>query len=208
MSKGRTITLQKTVYLSGQYRDEGCCVQPCSNILEPVYQDVISEKPIKKGYNFKKQKWEFFPELKADEGVKTCRYQHHGWTGLRKMLPYIDGDSNIECLVTVEFNSKDVSGWDDICQVDEYERLDDLYHFHSEADFWVVSEDYGYKMLVKGENTLNWEIDDGNLKWDCDRDNGDLIDNEDPWYELFPDSDSDRGIGIPFKVRVIVDADI
>ena len=206
MSKSKIITLQKTVYLSGQNRDEGACVQPNSNLLGKVHHEIMSDQKMTRHYKFDLQKWEYFPTYENKE-AKTDFYDFSGWNGLRKIFPFVDRDSNVECLVTVIFDSKDTCGYDDECQIDEYEKMEELYNFHAESDYYAVSKDNGDIMLCRGDNSLFWEIDDGYIKWDCNREEGGLIWGDSPLKELFPESETDyHSVGKPYKLKIIVDA--
>lgn len=215
------VFLQRTFYISGQDRDEGACVQPNSNILDRVHEDVISDHKVVREFNFKKQPWELFPDY-TSPGKQESVFSG-GWNGLRKLFPWIDRDMNVECRITIMFNSKDTSYWNTDFEVEKYDKESDLYSFHAEADFWCVTEtESGYRMLCKGrENGLHYNVDDSCIKWDCiDRGNGEGIDDESIFYDVFPESDWEtidiecdgwtkrEGVGIPFKVRVFVDADI
>lgn len=214
------VILQRTVYISGQDRDEGACVQPNSNILDRVHEDIITEYPVTRTFNFNKQKWELFPQYNT-----TGRHDpilSGGWNGLRKLLPWIDRDMNVECRITTVFNDSETQYWDKEFEIEKYEKDDELYSFHAEADFWCVTTEGSYKMLCKGkENGMHFETDDGYVDWDCyDRGNGFTISDDSPLNDIFPDSKwegvdievdgwtNHESVGIPFKIRVYVDADI
>ena len=204
------------MYLYGQDRDEGACVQPNSNILDRVHNEIMSESKLETINNFHTKPWEFFPEYSQPKGMPEPRmdyYSFHGWNGLRKLFPFIDRDENVECLVTRIFERKDVAGcWDEAFEIEQYNRDDEflkLFNFHCEADIWAVSDDNGEIMLSKKENNLDWnkEEDEDWVKWDCyDRNEGGFIGSDSPLYPLFPASREDNGVGIPYKVHVIVDA--
>ena len=204
--ENKTVVLQKTVYLSGQSREEGACVQPNSNILYNVHHEIMSDKKMNIQYKFGLQKWEYFPTYENKE-AKTDFYDFNGWNGLRKIFPFIDRDSNVECLITVIFNAKDVCCYNDECQIDTYEKMEELCNFHAESEFYAVSKDNGDIMLCKGKNSLYWDINDGYVKWDCNREDGGLIWDDSPIKELFPESKTDsHSVGIPYKLKIIVDA--
>lgn len=204
--KNQTITLQKTVYLSGQDRPEGACVHFNSNIKENVHRDIMSDKKMDVHYNFDRKEWEYYPDYKNKEAVVDY-YNNPGWNGLRKIFPFIDRDKNVECLVTVIFESKDVESWNDKCRIDSYCQEKELYNFHAESDYFVVDKDYNDFMLCKGKNSLFWDIDDGYIKWDCNREEGGIIFDDSPLLDMFPHSNTDsHSVGIPYKCRIIVDA--
>lgn len=214
------VILQKTVYISGHDREEGACVWPNSNILDNVHEDIITENPVVRDFNFDKKRWEMFPEYSFPGNCDVM--SHCGWSGIRKLFPWIDRDMNVECRVTVMFNSKDVNWWNEEYEIEKYDPDYGLYSFHAEADFWYVSSDNG-KYLYKGkENGLYIETRKGYIAWDCvDRGNGTVIDNDSPLSCLFPESGckrfeyedyngtpTDEVVGIPHKIRIFVDADI
>ena len=204
--KNKTITLQKTVYISGQDRDEGACVQPNSNVMGRVHHEIMSDKKMKVQYKFDLQKWEYFPTYETKE-AEIDFYDFSGWNGLRKIFPFIDRDENVECLVTIIFESKDVDNWDETCLVDKYTYENELYNFHAESDYFVVETRYNEFMLCKGKNTLFWDVDDGYVKWDCDRENGGIILDDSPLIDMFPLSKQDgNSVNIPYKCKIIVDA--
>ena len=204
--KNKTITLQKTVYISGQDRAEGACVQPNSNIIERVHHEVMSDKKMDVQYKFDIPEWEYFPTYE-NKDARIDFYDFGGWNGLRKIFPFIARDKNVECLVTVIFESEDVEFWDDDCLIDNYSQDKELYNFHAESDFFVVETRYKEFMLCKGKDSLDWEIDDGHIKWDCDRENGGLIYDDSPLTNLFPSSKSGgNGVAKSYKCKVIVDA--
>lgn len=212
MSKSKIITLQKTIYLSGQDREEGACVSPYSNIKDIVHRVIMSDKKMNRGeYNWQDKKpWEYYPNY-VNQKAKIDYHDGHGWNGLMKVMPYLDRDENVECLVTVQFETKDVSYWDEEHQIEKYnaDEIKELgmYNFHCESDFYAVTEDNGYTMICKGQNSLDWEIDDGYVKWDCDRQNGGWISDDSPLADMFPGSNTDgHGVGEPYKIRIIVDA--
>ena len=115
------ITLQKTVYLSGQTREEGACVQPNSNIKELCFCNIISDKKMTVNYKFDLKKWEYFPCYENNE-AKTDFYDSISWSGLRKMFPFVYRDANVECLVTVIFDKNDINVYNDTCKIKSYER--------------------------------------------------------------------------------------
>ena len=65
-------------------------------------------------------------------------------------------------------------------------------------------------MLSKGENLLDWEIEYGYIKWDClRREDGALIFKSSPLIDFFPvSSTGEHSIGIPYKMKIIVDSKI
>ena len=204
--KNKIITLQKTVYISGQDRDEGACVQPNSNVMGRVHHEIMSDKKMNVQYKFDLQKWEYFPTYENEKANKDF-YDFSGWNGLRKIFPFIDRDGNVECLVTIIFDSKDVDDWDETYVVDKYTYENELYNFHAESDYFVVETGYNEFMLCKGKNTLFWDVDDGYVKWDCDRGNGGIIFNNSPLLDMFPHSKYDgHSVNIPYKCKIIVDA--
>ena len=216
-----TVILQRTVYISGQAREEGICVQPNSNILENIHRDLISENRVERVFNFNNKKWEFFPQYNTT-GLYENVYSL-GWNGLRKLFPWIDRDMNVECRVTVIFNDSETNYWNKDFEIERYEKDDNLYTFHAESYFWCVSSGNGYKMLCKGEkNGLQYDTSKGWVEWDCcSRKDGSSFDMESPLYDIFPESKWDlvdiynddenlksELVGVPLRVRVYVDADI
>lgn len=211
MSKSKIITLQKTIYLCGQSREEGGCAYTNSNVKMSVSNVVMSDKKMEVEYNFNKKPWEYYPNYVNPE-AKTEDFMSIGWNGLLKIMPHIDRDKNVECLVTIQFDEKDVVTWDSLYEIHKYDADEikelQMYNFHCESDFYAVNKDNGDIMMCKGSNSLDWEIDDGYIKWDCDRENGTVLSWEDsPIHDLFPSSANDgHGVGVPYKMRIIVDA--
>lgn len=204
--KNQTITLQKTVYISGQDRLEGACVQLNSNFMDVVHHEIMSDKKLERKEQQGKNKWDYYPDYET-KGVNVDFYDYKSWNGLRKIFPYVDRDKNIECLVTVIFESKDVESWEEDCVIDSYTQEKELYNFHAESDYYVVETRYDDFMLCKNENSLYWEIDDGYIKWDCHRENGGLIFDNSPLLKIFPHSKYDgHSVNKPYKCRIIVDA--
>ena len=207
------ITLQKTIYLSGSNREEGTSVKTpgFSCHLEWVQRDVFSDVKLYVEYNFNKEKWEFFPKYKTEnEGALINYYNSTDWGGLRKLFPFVNRDENIECIVTIIFDEADVCNYEENYKIDKYEKPVD-FNFHAESDFYAVTVTYDEVMLSKGENLLDWEIDNGYVKWDClnRSENGALIFDNSPLMNFFPvSSTGEHSIGVPYKVKIIVDSKI
>lgn len=206
------IILQKTIYLSGSDRKEGASVKTpgFSGHLECVQRDVFSDVKLDVEYNFNKEKWEFFPkyETKNKEALISY-YNSTDWGGLRKLFPFVNRDKNVECIVTIMFDEVDVYDYEEDYKIDKYEKPSD-FNFHCESDFYAVTVSYDEIMLSKGENLLDWEIEDGYIKWDClRREDGALIFKSSPFIDFFPSSSTgEHSIGIPYKMKIIVDSRI
>lgn len=206
------ITLQKTIYLSGSDREEGASVKTpgFSCHLESVQRDVFSDVKLDVEYNFNKKKWEFYPEYKTtNKEALISYYDSTDWSGLRKLFPFVSRDENVECIVTIIFDEVDVYDYEEDYKIDKYEKPSD-FNFHCESDFYAVTVSYDEIMLSKGENLLDWEIEDGYIKWDClRREDGALIFKSSPFIDFFPRSSTgEHSIGIPYKMKIIVDSKI
>ena len=200
----KKVIIQKRVYLSGQHREETGEPYPSSNWREQIIRTVMSDEQAQVEYNFKKKPYEFFPEYKTDS-----KHTRHicGWSGLRKMFPFIDDDKNVECLITL-VTEADVYGINEKYEIDEYKQDKELYNFHTECKFFIVDTDYGI-MMSKDKNTLFWETDNGYVKWDAGaRNNATTIDDEHPLYDFFPVpyANDKHGQSVPYEAMIIVDA--
>lgn len=195
------IILQKKVYLHSQRRQETEEVYPVTNWRDWILQSILTEDQVTVNYNFKRKDYEFYPEYKTNS--KSARHIC-GWSGLRKMFPFVYDDYNVECLVTIIVSSKKYVNKNYL--VDKYNKPDA--NFHAEGTFFIVDIGNGF-MMSKDKDKLFYEIDDGYVKWDVsDRKNGALIYDCHPLYDMIPEPEErdEHGELIPYEAKIIVDA--
>ena len=210
MSKSKQIILQRLMFLNQRCRQEKGNVSfygykqfieeliLSENVLEIDNEDFLKYNP---------EDWH--PKFKLDK-VRKDIFSSTDWSGLRKLLPYLGKTKNVPVLMTIVFNKKDVSDYPEEYVVDKYEKPED-YNFHAEDTFYAVSHRYKNWMLSRKENLIDWEIDDGCIKYDVlNRDDGTLIFEYGPLSEFMPDSKSegDHGSELPFELKIYIDAQL
>ena len=212
MAKKKQITVQRLLYLNQRRREE--CSEPYSpysNIKEFVEELIMSELPLEIDnsdlLHYDAKKWH--PNYKL-ENVRKDTFSSTDWSGLRKLLPYLGDTRNVPVLMTIVFNSNEVSEYPEEYQTDKYERPDD-YNFHAQDTFWAISHRYKNWMMSRKENMIDWEVEDGYIKYDVlNRDDGVLVFEYGPLSEFLPDSrnDGDHGTEKPFEMQIFIDAQL
>ena len=212
MAKSKQITLQRLMFLNQRHRQE-CCgsMEPFCNHKEFVEELIMTEQVLEidntNVTKYEPEKW--WPEFKL-KGVRHDTFTSTDWSGLRKLLPYLGNTRNVPVLMTLVFKEKDVSDYPEEYVIDKYKQPED-YNFHAEDTFWVVSHHYKNWMMSRKDNGIDWEIDDGCIKYDVlDRDDGALVFEYGVLCEFLPDSKSegDHGSELPFEMKIYIDVQL
>lgn len=207
MAKEKIITLQKKFYLSGASKE--IKTEKQYGLGEWAYQHVLTVDEVKREYDWNnRDAW--FPIY----NVKDIPHQmlfSWDWSGLRKLLPYCGREDNIPCVITTIFSSSDVERWDNSHQLKkDYDFIPGEYNFHASDIFYGKTIRYNETMLSRKTDSVSYEYDDGNIKWDvADRCDGATIYENSPLRVLMPESKEDyNGMPESFKIEIIVDANI
>lgn len=212
MSKNKQVTLQRLMYLNQRRRQEsGEPYHPYSNLKENVEELIMSENVLETDNSriLDRDMTKWYPQFVLEK-IRHDTFSSTDWSGLRKLLPYLGDTRNVPVLMTIVFNKNDVSDYPEEFEIEKYEQPEN-YNFHTYDTFWAISHRYKNWMMSRKENDIDWEIDDGYVKYDVsDRDDGVLIYEYGPLCEFLPDSlsNSEHGTEKPFEIKIIIDAQL